>query len=454
MTNIGPHLSTRAGRLAFDDVDLVDLAERLPTPFFVFSATRIAENVATLLDAFQSRHPKTEVFFASKACSALWVLEQVQKAGGNVEVNSGGELWKALRAGFSGEQIVFNGVAKTRSEIEQAVTAGIRAIIVDSFRELDRVNEVSAAIGRAADVALRIDVRVQTETHPEMRTAHGGKFGVDLIDVAELFDHACRLDDLWVRGLHLHIGSQITTVEPYARAVEKALDLVEQIEAACGRPLEFLDVGGGYPVPYVDAADVCDAADYFCATMTPDDYAETICALVNARRPDLTLFIEPGRYVVSDAAVVVGRVESEKSKRLLDASDHPVGEEHWLLLDTGYNTIIEHTLAEWHYRAEVANRADDPADASFRLGGPLCDSGDVYVGDLGTPYRRLPAKTGIGDVVVFRDVGAYSLDTMTQYNGRPRAGAYAVEDGRVVVIRRPETYEDLVAYDVWPAEPV
>jgi diaminopimelate decarboxylase len=449
----GPHLSTRDGRLAFDGVDLVELAGRLPTPFFVFSASRIAENVATLREAFCSRHPNTEVFFASKACSTLWVLEQVRKAGVNVEVNSGGELWKALRAGFSGDQIVFNGVAKTRAEIEQAVDAGIRAIVVDSFRELERVNEVSAALGRAADVALRIDVRVQTETHPEMRTAHGGKFGVDLIDVAELFDQACRLDDLWVRGLHLHIGSQITTVEPYARAVEKALGLVEQIEAACGRPLDFLDIGGGFPVPYVDAADVCDAADYFCATTTPHDYAAAICALINARRPDLTIFIEPGRYVVSDAAVVVGRVESEKTKRLLDATGHPVGEEHWLLLDTGYDTIIEHTLAEWHYRAIVAGRADEPEDASFRLGGPLCDSGDVYVGDLGTPYRRLPAATGIGDVVVFRDVGAYSLDTMTQYNGRPRAGAYAVEDGRLVVIRRPETYEDLIADDVWPAEP-
>jgi len=450
----GPHLGTREGHLTFDDIDLAALAGRLQTPFFVFSGGRIAENVATLRDAFQSRHPNTEVFFASKACSALWVLEQVKKAGINVEVNSGGELWKALRAGFTGRQIVFNGVAKTRAEIEQAVTAGIRAIVVDSLCELERVNEVSVALGREADVALRIDVRVQTETHPGMRTAHGGKFGVDLIDVAELFDQACRLDGLWVRGLHLHIGSQITSVEPYARAVEKALDLVEQVEAACGRPLEFLDIGGGYPVPYVDTADAYDATDYFCAITTPHDYAEAICALVNDRRPDLALFIEPGRYVVSDAAVVVAHVEAEKTKRLLDASDHPVGEEHWLLLDTGYNTIIEHTLAEWHFRAIVANRADEPADASFRLGGPLCDSGDVYVGDLGTPYRRLSARTGVGDVIVFRDVGAYSLDTMTQYNGRPRAGAYAVEDGRLVIIRRPETYEDLVSHDVWPAEPV
>jgi diaminopimelate decarboxylase len=451
---LGPHLSTRDGHLCFDDVDLVDLADRLPTPFFVYSAGRIAENIATLRDAFRSRHPRSEVFFASKACSTLWVLEQVRKSGVNVEVNSGGELWKALRAGFTGERIVFNGVAKTRGEIEQAVTAGIRAIVVDSFRELERVNEVAAALGRLADVALRIDVRVPTETHPEMRTAHGGKFGVDLVDAAELFARACSLGPVQVRGLHLHIGSQITSVEPYGRAVEKALDLVEKLETACGEPLEFLDIGGGYPVPYVDAADACDPADYFCATTTPHDYAEVICRLVNERRPDLTLFIEPGRYVVSDAAVLVSRVESEKTKRLLDASDRPVGEEHWLLLDCGYDTLLDHTFTEWYFRAVVASRAGEPEDASFRLGGPLCDSGDVYVGDLGSPYRRFPEKSDVGDVVVFRDVGAYSLDTMTQYNGRPRDGAYAVEDGRVVCILRPETNEDLIAHDVWPAAPV
>ena len=454
MSSLGPHLSTRAGHLCFDDVDLVELAARVRTPFFLYSAARIAENVATLRDAFQSRHPATEVFFASKACSTLWVLEQVKKAGVNVEVNSGGELWKALRAGFDGRQIVFNGVAKTRREIDEAVTAGIRAIVVDSFRELERVDEVAGALGRPADVALRIDVRVPTETHPEMRTAHGGKFGVDLVDAEELFEAACRVDGAWVRGLHLHIGSQITSVEPYVRAVEKALDLVETLETTCGRPLEFLDIGGGYPVPYVDAADACDAADYFCATTTPHDYAAAICALLDERRPDLTLFIEPGRFVVSDAAVLVSRVESEKTKRLLDASDHPVGEEHWLLLDCGYDTLLDHTFTEWYFRAVVASRADEPCDASFRLGGPLCDSGDVYVGDLGSPYRRFPAATTVGDVVVFRDVGAYSLDTMTQYNGRPRDGAYAVEDGRVVCFLRPETYEDLVAHDVWPAEPL
>ena len=302
------------------------------------------------------------------------------------------ELWKALRAGFAGEQIVFDGVAKTRDELEQAVTAGIRAVVGDSFRELERVNEVATALGRRADVALRIDVRVPTDTHPEMRTAHGGKSGVDLVDAAKLFGQACSLGPVRVRGLHLHVGSQITSVEPSGRAVEKALDLVEQLEAECGAPLEFLDIGGGYPVPYVDAADACDPADYFCATTTPHDYAEVICGTVNGRRPDLRLFIEPGRFVVSDAAVLVSRVESEKPKRLLDASGHSVGEEHCLLIDCAYDALLDHTFTEWYFGAVVASRADEPGDASFRLGGPLCDSGDVYIGDLGSPYRCFPRR--------------------------------------------------------------
>ncbi len=454
MTDQGPLLSVEDGHLHFDDVDLAALGERLPTPFFLYSARRIDQNIETLRRAFESRHPRTEIFYASKACSTLWVLDQVRRNGINLEVNSGGELWKALKAGFAGEQLVFNGVAKTRREIEAAIEAGIRAIVVDSVFELERINEVAAELGKTASVALRVDVRVPTETHPEMRTAHGGKFGVDIVDVAGLFDRACALGPVQVRGLHLHVGSQITSVEPYVRAVEKALDLVEQLEEACGEKLEFLDIGGGYPVPYVDKADACDPADYFCATTTPDDYAAAICERLQARRPDLTLFIEPGRYVVGDAAVLVTRVECEKTKRLLDASGRPVGEEHWLLLDTGYETLLDHTFTEWYFRAVVANRAAEASDTSFRVGGPLCDSGDVYVGDEGTPYRRFPAGVSVGDIVVFRDVGAYSIDTMTHYNGRPRAGIYGIDGREVVCVSRPETFENLVAQDLWPAQPL
>jgi diaminopimelate decarboxylase len=445
-------LTVRDGRLWFAGQDLAALGARLPTPFFLFSGARIAHNCETVRTAFTRRHAATEVFFASKACSALWVLDTVRAAGLGAEVNSGGELWKALRAGFAPDRIVFNGVAKTRAELERAAAAGIRAVVVDSPGELERLDAVGRELGVRARIALRVDVRVPTDTHPGMQTAHGGKFGVDLADAPALVARARALDGVDVRGLHLHVGSQIVSVEPYRRAVERALDLVERVDrdGSGAEALEFVDVGGGFPVPYVDSEAERAPGGYFRVTTTPDDYAAVVCEVLARRRPGLRLFVEPGRFIVSDAAVAVTRVEMAKTKRLLDDAGETVGEERWLLLDCGYDTLLDHTFVEWYFRAVVAGRAAEPADTAFRLGGPLCDSGDVYRGDDGSPYRYLPAATATGDVVVLRDAGAYTLDTMTQYNGRPRAGAYAVDDGRLVCFRRPESYEELVSHDEWP----
>jgi diaminopimelate decarboxylase len=343
-------------------------------------------------------------------------------------------------------------VAKTRAELESAAAAGIRAVVVDSPGELERLDAVARDLGVRARVALRVDVRVPTDTHPGMQTAHGGKFGVDLADAPALVARARALDGIDVRGLHLHVGSQIVSVEPYRRAVERALDLVQRVDGdgSGAEGLEFVDVGGGFPVPYVDPEAERAPGGYFRVTTTPDDYAAVVCEALARRRPGLRLFVEPGRFIVSDAAVVVTRVEMAKTKRLLDDAGEAIGEERWLLLDCGYDTLLDHTFVEWYFRAAVAGRAAEPADTAFRLGGPLCDSGDVYRGDDDSPYRYLPAATAVGDVVVLRDAGAYTLDTMTQYNGRPRAGAYAVEGGRLVCFRRPETYEELVSHDEWP----
>lgn len=443
-------LAVRDGRLWFDGQDLAALGARLPTPFYLFSREGIARNCASVRDAFVRRHAASEVFFASKACSALWALDAVRCEGLGAEVNSGGELWKALRAGFAPGQVVFNGVAKTRDELERAVAAGIRAIVVDSAGELERVAATARAAGATARIALRVDVRVPTDTHPGMQTAHGGKFGVDMADAPALAARARGLEGVDLRGVHLHVGSQIVSVEPYRSAVERALDLVVRIDGESAGGLEFLDVGGGFPVPYVDPGAERAPGGYFRVTTTLDDYAAVVCEALTRRRPALKLFVEPGRFIVSDAAVVVTRVEMAKIKRLLDAAGETVGEERWLLLDCGYDTLLDHSFVEWYFRMAVADRAGEPADTAFRVGGPLCDSGDVYRGDDESPYRYLPATTTVGDIVVIRDAGAYTLDTMTQYNGRPRAGAYAVDGGRLVCFRRPETVEELVSHDEWP----
>jgi diaminopimelate decarboxylase len=444
-------LSISGGHLCFVGVDLAELADAYATPFFLYSERRLRANIAGLVGAFTARHTATEVFYASKACSNLWFLRVVRDAGVNVEVNSGGELEKALRVGFDPRQIVFNGVAKTRAEIERAVACGVRAFIVDSLCELERISAAATALGHVAAVAPRIDVHVPTLTHPGLETAHGGKAGIDRDDAVAAFRRAADDPHLEPVGLHLHVGSQITSVEPYRRAVDTALDVLAEVEAAAGVRLQFLDDGGGFAVPYREAPASCADDDYFCSRLAIDDYAAAICGRLRARRPDLALFLEPGRSVATSTAVLVTRIENEKTKGRRDAEGRRLGDEHWLTADAGFNTLLEHTNYRWYFRTLVAGRAAEPADAEFRLAGPLCDGGDVFAGDDESPCRHFPAGTRVGDVVVFLDAGGYTLEMMNDYNARPRAAAYAVTaGGDVVTIRRRETDVDLSALDLTP----
>ncbi|NLE21494.1 MAG: diaminopimelate decarboxylase [Actinobacteria bacterium] len=450
-----PLYTVRGGHLCFDDVDLVEMADGRATPFFVFSERRLRDNIEAVLGSFRRIHEATDVFYASKACSNLWFLGVVRDAGANVEVNAEGELEKALAAGFEPSQIVFNGVAKTRHEIEHAVACGVRALMVDSLYELGRVGEVAASIGAVAAVAPRIDVHVPTLTHPGLETAHGGKAGIDRDDAARAFVLAAEHPNLEPAGMHLHIGSQITSVEPYRQAIDAALDLVAEVEGAAGVRLRFLNAGGGFAVPYREAPVTCHPSDYFCSLLTAADYAQAVGGAVAARRPDLQLFLEPGRSIAATTAVLVSRIENEKVKGRRDGAGRRIGDERWVTVDAGFNTLLEHTNYAWYYRTIVASRAGEEADTDFRLAGPLCDGGDVYAGDADSPYRRFPAGTTVGDVVAFLDAGAYTLEMMNPYNARPTAAAYAVTAaGELVQIRRRDTVEDLVAHDVVPGDVV
>jgi len=383
------------GRLTFDGVDLLDVAQRIPTPFYLFSARRVRWNIESLRNAFTRRHIDTEVFYASKACSLMWLLRQVQASGIDVEVNSGGELWKALQAGFRPDQIVFNGVAKRVEEVREALRVGVRALIVDSLSELERIAGVAAGEELQAPLALRVDVDVPTPTHPGLATAQGGKFGLEYDQAIEAFRFATAHERLDPQGLHVHLGSQVTTLEPYRRGLETALDLLSEIEVACGIRLDYLDAGGGFPVPFKTSlgAAAADATDYFRAPHGLDEYAEAVCGVVERRRPDLRLLIEPGRSIAGPAAILVAHVEAVKAKHVRDRAGRVVGEERWLILDAGYNTLLEQRLYDWYFPCAVASRMGMDETARFRLAGPLCDAGDVFPGDDHRGFRELPAAT-------------------------------------------------------------
>ncbi len=447
MTRMSATVTVEGGRLLFDGVDVAGLAGRVDTPFFLYSRRRIAANVARLREAFESRHAASRVLFAGKACSNLWFLDQIRAAGAGIEVNSGGELWKALRAGFTPEQAVFNGVAKSRRELEEAAAAGIRGIVADSLCELRRIDEVARGLGRPARVLPRVDVNISGGTHPGLETASGGKAGIDLGEAREAFRLCAASPRLELAGLHLHIGSQITSVEPYLGALGVALDLLDDVERELGVTVPALDVGGGFAVPYRDRP-VRPDGDYFFTGLEIEDYAAAICAEVARRRPALELWLEPGRSIAADTAILVTRVESEKAKLMRGRRGRVVAEDHWLLVDAGYNTFFDPVLYGWYYPLVSVSRPDDPAEGSFRVAGPLCDGGDVFGGDDGTAYRRLPTATAPGDLLAFYDAGAYTLELMTPYNARPTAAAYAVGEGAEVLrIRAPQSREDLVALD-------
>jgi diaminopimelate decarboxylase len=451
MPSTDPLYSVSEGHLCFDGVDLVELADTYPTPFFVFSERRLRANVEAVTTAFRRHHPATEVFYASKACSNLWFLHVARDAGSNVEVNAGGELEKALAAGFEPRQIVFNGVAKTKDEITRAIAVGVRAFMVDSLHELGRIGEVAASLGAVAPVAPRIDVHVPTLTHPGLETAHGGKAGIDRDDAVAAFRLAAEHPNLDPAGMHLHVGSQITSLEPYRQALDAALDIVAEVEEGAGVRLRFLNAGGGFAVPYREAPVTCHPSDYFCSMLGADDYAEIVGGGLEARRPDLALFLEPGRSIAATTAVLVSRIESEKTKGRRDAAGRRIGDERWVTVDAGFNTLLEHTNYHWYYRTVVASRAGEEADTEFRLAGPLCDGGDVYAGDADSAYRWFPGGTTVGDVVAFLDAGAYTLEMMNPYNARPTAAAFAVTTaGELVQIRRRDTAADLVAHDLTP----
>jgi diaminopimelate decarboxylase len=436
-------ITCERGRMRFDGLDVASMADTTPTPFFLFSAAQIDRNVNAVRDAFRAHHPATRVFYASKACSNLWFLDRVRRAGIDVEVNSGGELWKARRAGFEPRQIVFNGNAKTRDEIEAALRPPIEAIVVDSVFELRRVADVAADLGTQARVSLRVDLNVATETHPGLRTSTGAKAGIDASEALGAFGLATQLPAVRLVGMHYHIGSQITHIEPFLEALGRGLALLERVETAHDIRLEHLDIGGGLAIPYYDRTD--DGPDtYFEAPHTLENHGRAIAEALHAARPELQLYLEPGRAVAGNTAVLVTRVEAEKTK-LVEAAPGRIQREDWLMVDAGFNTILEHSSYHWYFRAVVANRCSESPVRPFRLGGPLCDGGDVYTGDPGSAYRHLPRGSKAGDVIAFLDVGAYSLECMSAYNGRDQAAAYMVTEAGLRQIARRRTAEDFVA---------
>jgi len=446
-----PHLSVKGGHLCMDGVDVCALAEQYGTPLYISSEKRLKENVKEVLTAFRCGWPKTSVHYASKAEASLATLEEVRAAGADVEVNSGGELFKALKAGFQGSQIVFNGVAKSEEEIRQAVEAGVKSINVDSAFELERIIEITDEMKKETGIIFRIVPDVASGVAAGVQTGtHECKFGIEMGEVPDLIRKAERARFVKPLGYHMHVGTQTFDPATFRDAIKVLLRFAEKMEEKTGLHPEIIDIGGGLPIPYfIDAP----ASQYMPGNLyqmlrgnvTTESIAAVITDTLKSYRAarDAELILEPGRKIAGDAFLLVTRAENEKVRSTGD---------EWLLLDAGWNVLSEVKTYHWYFPMVSASRADRPHTRPMKLGGPLCESGDVWM-DYEThrelpDYRMMPEETEPGDLIAILECGAYGASIMNEYNGRPTAGTVMIrEDGSIFESRKRGTYEDLLRFE-------
>lgn len=456
------YLEAREGRLFIDGVDTAALAREHDTPLFVFSERRVRSNVARLLRAAgEVKHP-VRFFYASKANSTMGLLATVRDAGIDCEVNSGGELFKALRAGFRPEQIIFNGTSKTEAEVDEAIAAGIYSINVDSIYEIGLIESRARALGKRARVSLRLVPEIGTRSHLGLQTAlMTSKFGITSGEVLEAFRRALREPELLhVSGIHIHVGSQTPDVEPFAAAFRVMWEHLKAIHEESGHTLEHINLGGGIPVNYLRDRSQADELpqeerEMLGAELEPLD---VLSAALQAARDSardaaaehllegVTILLEPGRSVIADAGTLLTTVRNIKRR--------PETGDVWLLTDAGFNLLLSMTTYKWYYHVVSASRADAQASTPYKIAGPLCDSGDVYFdierGGKLPDYRKLPEDVRPGELLALLNTGAYTIAQMFPYNGRPLpAVALIRENGGVSIIRRRDSYEDLLANEVW-----
>jgi D-ornithine/D-lysine decarboxylase len=456
------YLEAREGHLSISGVDALRLVSEYDSPLYVFSEPRIRSNIERLKSAAEYVNRPIRYCYASKANSNMAVLKTVRDAGIDIEVNSGGELYKALRVGFRPEQIIFNGTSKTDAELDEAVRAEIYSINVDSIYEIELVEKAAQRIGKRANIALRLTPEIGTRSHLGLQTALlTSKFGISYSEVMEAFRRGLLHPELvQVRGIHIHVGSQTPDIEPFAEAFKTMWEHLVTLHQETGHTLEHINLGGGIPVNYLRDRSMADQLpeherDMLGAELEPREVlagaltvARESARAANAEHllDRVTILLEPGRSIIADAGLVLTTVRNIKRR--------PETNDIWLLTDAGYNLLLSMNNYKWYYHLISASRAVETADADYKVAGPLCDSGDVYFdiereGRL-PDYRCLPAHVQPGEVLALLNSGAYSLAQMFHYNGRPLPAAVMIRaDGRIDLIRRRDTYDDLLINDVW-----
>jgi len=416
-------------QLYCEDVPVAELAARFGTPLYVYSQSAILETLKSLRSAFADVDPL--ICYSVKANSNLGILKVMAEHGSGFDVVSGGELHRVKLAGGDPERTVFAGVGKTDDEIVAGLEAGVLMFNVESEGELEAITRVAAAMNRVAPIALRVNPDVDPRTHRYTSTGKKeSKFGMDIERSLRVAEAALAMSSVRMIGMHMHIGSQITTTEPYAGAVAKGVEVIGQLRRM-GHPIGWYNMGGGFGIAYKksEARSIAE----FAAAILPGVQA-TGCRLA----------IEPGRVIVGNAGILVSRVLYTKQS----------GDKRFLIQDAAMNDLIRPALYESFHRIWPVVAApglpappDDfeaaiPGTEPWDVVGPVCESGDFLAKD-----RSLP-QLDRGDLIAIFSAGAYGMVMASNYNTRPRAAEVLVALRQSRLVRRRETYEDLVSQEV------
>ncbi len=398
------------GQLHADRVDLTEIAAKAGTPCYVYSRDRVLENWSKLRAAF----PQADIHYSLKANANLALVRLMIEAGAGIDAVSGGEIFRAIRAGASPDQIVYAGVGKTRQELAYALEVGVGWLNVESSQELARIANIAHIMKKRPRVALRINPAVLADTHHYIATGHSAaKFGIPLEEARSLLDKYANSQDVAIQGLHIHIGSQLGTVDRSVEAVKVVLRLIDAYPQ-----ITHLNLGGGFPVSYMGEA-----------VPPVEVFASALSACLNGYA--LQLLLEPGRYIVADAGILVVEVQYVKAR--------PEGV--IVVTDGGMTELIRPALYGAVHDVLPVHAPTNAERVNSHVVGPVCESADVLRSDV-----LLPPLTP-GDLLVVSHVGAYGAVMGSTYNARPRPPEILVEGETWRIVRRRETWEGLISLE-------
>lgn len=420
------------GSLYCEDVNLNDIAEAYGTPTFVYSKRTLLEDLDEFRHSFAAID--AHIAFAVKACSNGAILRLMAQRGCGFDIVSGGELWRVIRAGGNPALCTYAGVAKTEPEIRYALSSGIYCFICESENELREIDRIAAEMGTVAPVAVRVNPNVDAHTHKYITTGtNENKFGVDISRIESLYaEIAAQMHHLRIRGIQMHIGSQLTEVPPFVMAVEKIAPIAARLKETYG--IEFWSIGGGIGIIY----DGCLASgeknwwDEHPQQITIQSYAQALIPLLKPL--GLRILLEPGRRLVGNAAVMLTRCVYEKKGEV----------KTFKMIDAGMNDIIRPALYEGYHEIHPVREHPSGDTIVADIVGPICESGDFQAQDRSIPDVKP------GELLAEMSAGAYGFSMSSTYNSRPLAAEVLVDGSTFALIRRRQALDSLVADEIFP----